>query len=247
MTTWEEMTSPKQLPSWSHQGSPQDREGPTGQEGLEDLALDRDPQVPRAPTERSLAKRSTYELTPLEIAQRRRNRRWMLALAIPTAVVVAFGTILSVEEATAGHIVHPLSVPAGYQAVTDGYFGYSVPASWKTSPIYSDFAGDLFNGGPGGWAAESLGISKVPPGPKASPPASFASFGEPTPTPYSLSPASKTEVHGASVAWSYTLSRPGGFRAEALDVWRSDSQTQLWLLIKASPTVTARILSTLNA
>ena len=76
---------------------------------------------------------------------------------------------------------------------------------------------------------------------------SFAAFGEPQPAPFTLGPAQPTTVTGATVAFRYQLTRPGGFEATAIDAWISQSGAEMWLLVHTDPTTSATILATLKA
>ena len=143
--------------------------------------------------------------------------------------------------------VRPLSVPTGYRAVSDGLFAYSVPDGWSTDVAYSDNTGDLDTQGRSGWAGEHVGVRTTHPTPDESRPAALAVFGEPKPTAYTLGPATAIRVNGASVAYRYEMTRPAGFRATVVDVWQESSDAELWLVVHASPSVTATLLASLHA
>jgi hypothetical protein len=172
----------------------------------------------------------------------------MALVLAPSLVVGAIALILTLAASSKGPSVHPIDVPAGYRAVSgDGYFAYAVPASWSQSAAYTDDVGDLDYSAQSGWAAEHLGARAAPPAPNEAAPSSFAAFGEAQPTPYRLGPASPTHVQGAAVAYRYTMTRPGGFEATAVDAWQSSSGAEIWLLIRADPATTASILASLQA
>lgn len=213
-----------------------------------DFEFGRDIEIPHRLTDRELERRRSrsLELTPAEIEASRKNRRWLLWVALPTLIVGAIAAIVSFAVANGGHQVGPRTVPTGYQAVKDGYFAYSVPKGWTTNSLFSDYSGDLYYGGTGGWAAENLAGRPTAAIPGESQPASLKSFGENTPTPYHLSPAQKIVVPGAAVGYRYTATRPGGFSAVVIDVWQS-SGAELWLMIHSTPAITTEIVKSLNA
>jgi hypothetical protein len=212
---------------------------PSGFEGDHDL--------PAEPSRRGgLERRRSFELTPAERAIAKKNRRWLMTIALPTLVVGTIGILVSLYAATRGQTVTPSAVPAGYKSVPDGYFAYAVPSTWTTSILFSDYAGDLYNGEQSSWAAENLGTRLNPPTPGEAQPSSFKSFGQNVPTAYQLGPARLISVAGATVTYEYRMTRPGGFEATAVDAWESHTGAELWLLIHASPATTAEILGTLK-
>jgi hypothetical protein len=185
-------------------------------------------------------------LTPEEHQARRRNRRWLLvvfcsSVGLLIAALVASGIAQS-NEPTGPKI----SVPAGYKAVNDGYFSYAVPASWSTNPTYTDSAGDMDTAGPTGWAGEHISYRTTAPAAGEAPPAVLDAFGVPRPEPIHLADAAPIDVRGAEAAYSYQVTRPGGFRATAVDAWDSRHGVELWLLVDASPAITASILGSLT-
>jgi hypothetical protein len=187
-------------------------------------------------------------LSAVDAAMARRNRRWMALVLAPSLVVGAIALILTVAASSKSPSVHPVAVPAGYQAISgDGYFAYSVPSSWSQSAAYTDDVGDLAYSGQTGWVAEHLGVRQTLPEPAETPPTSFATFGEPRSTPYHLGSAVPTQVKGAAAAYRYTMTRPGGFEATAVDAWQSSSGAEIWLLIRADPATTAAVLASLQA
>ena len=137
-------------------------------------------------------------------------------------------------------------VPAGYRAVSDGYFAYAVPSRWTLSTAYTDNVGDLDTAGNTGWIAEHVGARSAPPVPGEPAPATFATFGETLPVPYQLGPGVPTVVKGATLAYRYAFTRPGGFQATAVDVWQGRSGAEIWLLVRADAATTATILASLN-
>jgi hypothetical protein len=195
----------------------------------------------------ALERRRAAELTPAERATRRRNRRWMAAIVVPAVLVGTIALIATLDLSSAGPSVRPALVPAGYKAVTDGYFAYAVPAGWSKNLAYSDDVGDLDTSGPSGWVAEHVGARPVPPTAGETPPQVLAAFGEARPQPYKLGPPAPVAVRGASTAFRYALSRPGGFTATAIDAWVAQSGAEVWLLIHADPLTTATVVASLRA
>ncbi len=196
-----------------------------------------------APQGGELERRRPGELTASELVIRRRNRRWLVFLAVPALVlgVAALAATLLASANKPG--VAPLAVPAGYKAVSDGVFAYAVPSGWSTSSTYSDDAGDLDTAGPQGWVAEHVDTRTQAPILGETPPATFADFGQQKPTPYQVDGGQATRLSGMTVAFRYQITRPG-FRATAIDAWQSKSAAEIWLLIDADSTTTNVILST---
>lgn len=174
------------------------------------------------------------------------NRRWLLLMLL-CPVVVAIVVVLEIlTPGTAPEpVVHPTSVPAGYRAIADAYFGYAVPAGWKQQVSYTDANGDISYGGTGGWAAESLRVRATPPVPGQGAPAELGLFGETRPTPYTLSAPTPTSVPGTRVAYRLEMTRPGGFQAAVIEAWQAQSQTLLWLVVKADPSTTSTVVGSL--
>jgi hypothetical protein len=177
---------------------------------------------------------------------RRRNRKLMSLVAIPAVLLGAAALAASLAAGDGPAAPRPLSVPAGYQAVNDGVFAYAVPRSWSKNLAYTDDTGDLDYSGTIGWAGEYLGARGSPPQPGERPPASFADFGETRPTPYSIGSARIVAVSGATLAYLYEVTRPGGFEAVAVDAWQASSGAEIWLLVHAPQPVTSSILATLR-
>jgi hypothetical protein len=171
----------------------------------------------------------------------------MTLVLVPSLVLGGAALVAALVADSGGSSVHPQVVPPGYRAVSDGLFAYAVPSKWAQSNAYTDNVGDLDTAGPAGWVAEHVDGRVNPPVAGEAPPASFTTFGESRPTPYRLGSATATQVKGAAVAYRYTLTRPGGFAATAVDAWQSRSGAELWLLIRADAPTTASVLRSLNA
>lgn len=208
------------------------------------------PELPeRGPPRGGLERRRPRQLEPLTPAEkqlRRRNRRLMGWVAIPGLLLGAAALAATLAAGSGPPAPRPLSVPAGYQAVNDGVFAYSVPRAWAKNLEYSDDTGDLDYSGTDGWAGEYLGARRTPPAAGERPPASFSVFGENRPAPYTVGPAQRITVPGTTVAFRYELTRPGGFDAVAVDAWQSSSGAEIWLLVHAAPTVTSAVIGSLN-
>lgn len=187
----------------------------------------------------------TSESPPTQQSTRRRNRFWLVAITVVTAIMLAAGYYIGNRTAAPAPPT-PARVPPGYKAVADGYFAYAVPKGWATSSLYSDFAGDLYNGQASEFAAENLSARMTAPVPGEPRPKSLEAFGEDPPEPYQISGARPITVTGATVTYEYTISRPGGFTATAVDAWLASPGAELWLVIHASPATTDEILSTLR-
>jgi hypothetical protein len=173
----------------------------------------------------------------------RKTRRWMLLLLLtPLCLfglsVLAFGTNGPDEP-----VVHPRSTPRGWQAITDSYFGYAVPASYTQNTTWTDQDGDFFYGREGAFVAETESILNRAPTATAHPPPSFRSAGEPTLVAYTVGPAHRVTVAGTRIAFEEQVTRPGGWKATAIDAWQWDTTTQVWLLIHAPASVTGQVMA----
>jgi hypothetical protein len=202
----------------------------------------------RGPVRRSRAveRRASAPLSPLELRQRAQARR---RLGLVAVLGVGLGVATLIAAIVAGRSTsspRPTAVPAGYQAVDDGVFAYAVPRAWTTNQAATDNSGDRMTGGPDGWVAEHVETRVTRPGADEAPPTPFKSFGESRPTPFSIGPAAPTRVTGTTSAFRYAVTRPGGFRATAIEAWSSPARVELWMFVHASPATTATILSTLT-
>lgn len=163
-----------------------------------------------------------------------------------TPVVLGVTTLLL---ATTGGPTEPhvkVNVPPHYQVITDPYFGYAIPAAWTKNTIYSDSVGDLYYQGKGGWAGENERVMKSAPTASGAP-AALESFGQRAPVPYQLTGATPVRVPGTTRAVEYHVVRHGHVDATAIDAWDQQTQTEFWLLVDASPSVTHTILSSLTS
>lgn len=180
-------------------------------------------------------------------AEVRRTRLWLLLFLLTPvclAVVVAFAFGIAGPPEP---VVHPVSVPSGYRAISDAYYGYAVPTSYRQNPAWTDANGDYFYGTPAhGWVAETLLVRHHPPTARTAPPTTFRFDGEVRSTPFRLSGGHPIRVARTSFAWAVEVTRPGGWHALAVDTWLQDSSTQMWLLVKAPPAVTRAVVASLR-
>jgi hypothetical protein len=186
-------------------------------------------------------------LTPGEIVARKRNRRWLLIIAISSIVVLVAALIASGVANSNTPSGPKVVAPTGYQAVHDGYFSYVVPSGWSTNQAFTDSAGDVDRSGSTGWTGEHIGYRTTAPALYEPQPASLAAFGMSRAEPYTLTGGRPIQIPGASTAFSYDMTRPGGFHAPAVNAWNDRYGVELWLVIDASPEVTAQILNHLTA
>jgi hypothetical protein len=170
----------------------------------------------------------------------------MTVIAVPALILGVAALILAVMAGSGGPSVHPVRVPPGYHAVSDGYFAYAAPNGWSQNNAYTDDVGDLFTGGASGWVAEHIGARTSPPDPGEVPPSSFAVFGQNRSGPFRMGPAAPISVRGARVAYRYDFTRSPGFRATAIDAWRADAGAELWILVHADPAITAAVVGSLS-
>ena len=124
----------------------------------------------------------------------------MAGIAIPALIFGTAALIIAVRAGSGGPSVRPVGVPAGYHAVSDGYFAYAAPSTWSENNAYTDDVGDLYTSGSSGSVAEHLGDRTSPPGPGEAPPSSFAVFGQSRPGPFRMGPTTPTTLPGARVA-----------------------------------------------
>lgn len=168
----------------------------------------------------------------------------MLAIGMTPLLVGAVAAVVYLIGPSEPSVA--ITPPAGYQAITDAYWGYAIPAGWTQDSAYTDSNGDFFYRGTGGWAAETLRIRAEAPTLDEAPPSTLASFGQLRPSPYQLIGGARATVPGADAAWSYTLVR-GSTTARVLDAWVRSSKTEIWLVVQADPQVSATVVSSLRA
>jgi hypothetical protein len=77
-------------------------------------------------------------------------------------------------------------------------------------------------------------------------PKALQSFGTDSPTGFTLVGGHRITVPGTNFAWAVTLTRPGGFRAPAVDVWEANSQTQLWVMVHSTAAIDHTVLASLQ-
>jgi len=182
--------------------------------------------------------------------ERRRIRGWMLLFLLAPAslgVVVAFALGAAGPPPPPGPAVRPVSVPSGFKAVANPFFGYAVPASYHRNAAWTDSNGDYFYGNPlHGWVAETLLVARRPPTASTKPPATFKFFAEYHSTPYTLEAGHPVRVAGTSSAWEFDVNSQAGWRAIALDTWSRQSSTEMWMLVKAPVPVTQAVLASVR-
>lgn len=186
------------------------------------------------------------ELTPAERMARKRNRRWLLGISIPSVAVLLLALLASRQAQNNQPTAPTVAPPAGYRVHNDGYFSYAVPSQWSNNPLFTDQGGDVDTSGASGWAAEHIGFRRDAPVLGEAPPASLEDFGMPHPEPYSLAGGHPITVHGAAAAFGYTMTRPG-FSAQVVNAWTTSYDVEIWLVIHAPAPVAARILASLRA
>jgi hypothetical protein len=201
---------------------------------------------PSRATKGALEGRHSGQLVEFDPVVARRNRRWMMLILLPALFIGAAALIATVIASHNSHSVPPSNVPAGYRSVSDGYFGYAVPASWSQNGAYTDDVGDLDMSGRTGWAGEHVGARADPPTTADTPPAALATFGEPRSTAYHLTGVEPTSVPGATTAFRYQMTRPEGFHATVIDAWQSQSGAEIWLVVRADSATTATIVASLK-
>jgi len=175
----------------------------------------------------------------------RSNRPFIILMFMTPVVIAVIGVLLITTGGPANPQVK-LKVPAGYQAVTDPYFGYVVPATWTKDAVYSDQIGDLYYQGRDGWVGESERVRKTSPAPGQLGPTAISTFGLSAPTPYQLVGARPVPVPGCRFAYEYEISRQGVVDAIAIDAWDAATQTEFWLVVHASHAVAGTVLASLT-
>ncbi len=197
-----------------------------------------------APLDRARSRQ--LELTPEEKVARRRNRRWMVGVAVPSIAVLLAALLASRQAANNQPKGPAITAPAGYSVHKDGYFSYVVPAQWSNNGEFTDSTGDVDTSGRSGWAAEHIGYRTTPPVIGEAQPTSLKAFGLPQPEPYQLTGGHPVAVPGAAVAFSYRMTRPG-FAATVINAWTDRYDVEIWLVVDAPAPVTARIIASLTA
>ncbi len=181
-----------------------------------------------------------------QLEARRRNRFWLIAISAVTLAILV-GALVASAVANSNQPKGPSIIPPpGYHQIRDSYFAYAVPSAWVNNPAQSDQTGDVVTAGDGGFAAEHIAFRATPSVAGEPQPAVLQAFGAAHPTPYTTSAATPLTVPGASVAFRYRVTRPGGFEAVLVNAYNYDAAVEIWLMIQAPPDVTARILSSLT-
>lgn len=187
------------------------------------------------------------DFTPEERVARRRNRRLMLGVVVPSILILVLALIAS-QVADDNQPRGPqITAPAGYQAIRDSYFAYVVPKSWANDPANTDSTGDVDTSGPSGWAGEHIAYKLSPPALGETPPVSLQAFGIPRPEPFVLTGGHAITVPGAAAAFEYTATRAGSYAVTAIDAWDARADVELWLMVDAPDAVSGRVVSSLRA
>lgn len=186
------------------------------------------------------------ELTPAEKTARRRNRRWLLGISIPSVVVLVLALLASNRAQNNEPTAPTVPAPAGYRIHNDGYFSYVVPSQWSNNLEFTDQVGDVDTSGGSGWAAEHIGFRHSAPVLGETPPTSLRAFGIAHPEPFALTGGHPITVPGAATAFAYTMVRPG-FSASVVDAWTTRYDVEIWLVVHAPVPVADQILSSLRA
>ncbi|MHB1931357.1 MAG: hypothetical protein ACYDEN_12150 [Acidimicrobiales bacterium] len=203
--------------------------------------------MPAAVTRRPSGNLERPTSPPPDPVQARRNRRWLLLflmtpICLAVAVAFAFGVAGAPEPQ-----VPPVSVPAGYRAISDAYYGYVVPASSQLNANWTDANGDWFYGVPRAFVAETMLVTRRSPTPSSRLPLQLEADGEARgPVPLRVDGGHRITVPHTTFAYEVQLARPGGWHAVAVDTWLRDSSTQMWLLVRASPAVTRAVVASLQ-
>jgi hypothetical protein len=116
------------------------------------------------------------------------------------------------------------------------YASFSVPRDWSLQQLLSDADGDVFYGGPGGGAGESVTQADTAPSPV--PPLSpiVETF---LGGPYRVASVSEFHLAGATLAWHYRFRVAGAKLALGIMAWVRDTESEVWLVaLPASPTAT---------
>lgn len=171
----------------------------------------------------------------------------MVGLAVPSLIVLVLALVATAVASSNEPSGPAQSAPPGYQTQNDGHFSYFVPKSWSNNPEFTDAAGDVETSGPSGFVGENIAYRPDPPTLGEAQPASLRSFGVPSPQPYSLTGGHAIAVPGAPTSYQYTVTRPGGFHAVAVDSWDPTDGVELWLLTEGPPAVTTQLISSLRA
>lgn len=187
------------------------------------------------------------DLTPEELVARRKNRRLLLGLVLPSIVVLGLALVATAVYWGNEPSGPRISAPAGYRTVSDGYFAYVVPTSWATNPAFTDEAGDIDTSGPSGWAGEHRAYRFTAPVLGEKPPASLQAFGMRRPSAFDLTGGHRVAIPGAAASFAYTATRPGGFHATVIDSWNSRTGVEVWLMVQAPTQVSDQIVSSFRS
>ena len=125
---------------------------------------------PRSGSGQTLERRQRGELTPLEVATRRRNRRWMGLVLAPSLVIGAVALIVAVVASSGRPVRAPGPGAVRLSGRQRRLFCLRGSVNWSQSSAYTDDVGDLDTQGQSGWAAEHVGARASPPSAGETPP-----------------------------------------------------------------------------
>lgn len=169
----------------------------------------------------------------------------MLVVCATPLVVVAVAAVVSATGPAQPSV--SVTVPAGYRAISDAYFGYAVPTTWAENDAATTETGTYYYQGPSGWVGETLAQRSTPPPLGEAGPAALGVFGSTAPVQFQLVGGHPTTVAGTTMAWAYELRRDGVDVGPVIDAWASTSSTEIWFAVHAAPATTSAVLGSLRA
>lgn len=187
------------------------------------------------------------DLTAEEVVARRQNRRVMVGLLVVSCAILVPALIAMAVYASNEPNGPKVTAPPGFKPVSDSYFAYVVPKTWANNGEFSDAAGDVDTSGPTGWAGEHYAYFTSTPTLSTTPPESLEAFNVARPSPFTLFDGHAITVPGASGAFEYAATRPGGFHAVVIDSWSDATGVEMWLMVDAPPAVTDELVGSLRA
>lgn len=171
-----------------------------------------------------------------------KNWKWLGVLAIgPLCVAVTF--VLAGKVKPPNYNLKP-PVPAGYRAVANPYYAFSIPRSWKLNTVKSDQNGDLLYQGRSGTAGETTAVRKTRPAANEAPPEIVGLYFQ---AHYRVMNRQPTHIPHATFAQLDTLQGAGGKKASLYHGWVAGTQTEFWVLFTGSPATVSKMAATLIA
>lgn len=172
-----------------------------------------------------------------------KNWKWLAFLALGPVCVAATFVAASHLKSPANYDLKP-PVPAGYRAVANPYYAFSVPKSWKENSAKSDENGDLFYQGRSGTAGETTAITKTRPPSDEPIPSIITLYFEPH---YRVVSRRQAVIPHATLAQIDTLRAANGRSATLYHGWVKRTQTEFWVLFSGSPATVSKMAATLVA